>query len=128
MISCLKEDVSTRLDLDAYRALIDRLRSYNYPLIQYIPSRQSILVGQEKIVLSSFVFRRRPCIFNSSLFQPLYLSIFRLLHPQIYMLFTIFFRGARFTKETLVNCIFSEEDFKIFVEKGLFQKFAGQYR
>ena len=118
----------TDIQPDHYRDIAERLNRCGYSLIQYIPSRFTFPCGQEVTGFLSFIFQKDFCIFNSSVFMPLYQSLFRLLHPRAFLLFNIFFAGKKFRREDLVGGIFEDKQFEALCEKGFFRKADGSFR
>lgn len=116
------------LKTDYYRQISERLDRCGYRLVQYIPSRFSFPLGQEAASFLSFSFNKDFCIFNASVFMPLYHRFFRMVHPREFLLFNIFFAGKSFRREDLAGGIFEEGLFETLCASGFFQRSDNSYR
>jgi hypothetical protein len=108
--------------------IVECLRKNNYSISQILPTEKNFLkLPFEPLNLLNFVLWKRNALFEWSAFPALYQNIFKMLYPQTFILFKMFFLNNDMKREEVFK-FFREDDVNSFMKSGILNKSNGGYK
>ena len=108
--------------------IVECLKKNNYSISQILPTEKNYLkLPFEPLNLLNFVLWKRNVLFEWTAFPALYQRIFKMLYPQTFILFKMFFLNNDMKREEL-SMFFSKEDINSFIKNNILKKSNGNYK
>ncbi|MFQ5686512.1 MAG: methyltransferase [Candidatus Scalindua sp.] len=104
------------------------LRKNNYSISQILPTEKNYLkLPFEPLNLLNFILWKRNVLFEWTAFPTFYQKIFKMLYPQTFILFKMFFLNNYIKREDVFK-FFREDDVNSFMKRGILNESNGSYK